>query len=528
MSAPIQLYNTLSARKETLETIEPNKVRMYVCGDTVYAPSHVGHARAKMAFDTVYRYLTYRGYDVTYARNFTDIDDKIIRRALEEGVDFRVITERYIAEFYTGMDGIYVLRPDTEPRCTDHIDGIIAMNEQLISRGHAYAVDGDVYFHVPSMPNYGRLSNRKLEEQEEGARVEVDDRKKHPFDFALWKSSKPGEPSWDSPWGPGRPGWHIECSVMSTAVLGKHFDIHGGGIDLVFPHHENEIAQSECAHGDGEWVRYWMHNGHLTIDSTKMSKSLGNCFTVSDIIARYHPEAVRLFYLSAHYRGPQDYNEDSMSESEQRLERLYRTLAELDRALGNSVPRPTPDDDGGWRPGHLYLPEGDLLDALEDPGVFDGPQRGLFEQTRRFMERIEHFMDDDFNTAGALGHVFDFVRRLNKWLATGPDFEKPEIRLLAEGARDRFHRIGAILGLFHEGSAEFFENLRTRRLSFIGVSEDYIDNAIARRKEARDNKDWASSDAIRDELTAQGIGLEDGPNGTTWTVERGVSATAEE
>ena len=520
MPAPLTLYNTLSGRKETLETLEPGKVRMYVCGDTVYAPSHVGHARAKMAFDTVYRYLTYRGYEVFYARNFTDIDDKIIDRALEEGVDFRVITERYIDLFYKGMDAMYVLRPDVEPRCTDHIDGIISMNQTLIEKGHAYEVDGDVYFHVPSMPNYGRLANRSLEHQEEGARVDVDTRKKHPFDFALWKSSKPGEPSWDSPWGAGRPGWHIECSVMSTAELGAHFDIHGGGIDLVFPHHENEIAQSECAHGDGEWVHYWMHNGHLTIDSTKMSKSLGNTFTVTDIIARYHPEALRLFYLSAHYRGPQDYNEDSMNESEQRLERLYRTLADLDARLGGGLPRPSADEDNGWRTGHMYLPEDELLDDA-DPSAFDGPQRGLFEQTRRFMERVESFMDDDFNTAGALGHLFDFVRRLNKWLATDPDLTQPALRLLAEGARDRFYRIGAILGLFHEDAASFFDGLRERRLSFLGITEAEINDVISQRNEARSRKDWAESDRLRDAIAERGVVLKDGPAGTTWMVRGG-------
>jgi len=518
--APVQLYNTLTGRKETLETLQPGKVRMYVCGDTVYAPSHVGHARAKLAFDTVYRYLTYRGYDVFYARNFTDIDDKIIHCASEEGVDFRVITERYIDLFYKGMDAMYVLRPDVEPRCTDHIPGIIAMNEVLIEKGHAYSIDGDVYFHVPSMPTYGRLANRKLEDQEEGARVDVDSRKKHPFDFALWKSSKPGEPSWDSPWGPGRPGWHIECSVMSTAELGTHFDIHGGGIDLVFPHHENEIAQSECAHGDGEWVRYWMHNGHLTIDSTKMSKSLGNTFTVTDIIARYHPEALRLFYLSAQYRGPQDYNEDSMSESEQRLERLYRTLADLDTRIGTTVDRPQAAPGQGWRADQLYLPQTDLLDTV-DPSVYDGPQRGLFEQTRRFMERVEQFMDDDFNTAGALGQLFDFVRRLNKWLATDPDLSRPELQTLAVAARDRFYRIGAILGIFHEDAAGFFDGLRDRRLSFLGITEAEIDEVIALRKEARVNKDWAESDRLRDAIEGRGVVLKDGPEGTTWTVARG-------
>ena len=307
---------------------------------------------------------------------------------------------------------------------------------------------------------------------------------------------------------------------MTRAAFGRHLDLHAGGVDLAFPHHENEIAQSECFHGDGEWVRYWMHNGHLTIDSTKMSKSLGNTFTVTDIIARYHPEALRLFYLSAHYRGPQDYNVDSMDDSEQRLERLYRTLADLDRRLGAPIPPPKADPDGGWRLSGLYLPKEDLLDDL-DPAVFDGPQRGLFEQTRRFMERVEQFMDDDFNTAGALGQLFDFVRRLNKWLATDPDLSHPHLRTLAEGARDRFYRIGSILGLFHEDAASFFDRLRERRLSFLGITEDEIATVITQRNEARANKDWAESDRLRDAIAERGVVLKDGPEGTTWMVRGG-------
>jgi len=516
----LQLYNTLTRTKEPLRTAEPGKVRMYVCGVTVYAPSHVGHARASFSFDTVFRYLLHRGYEVTFAKNFTDIDDKIIEKAATEGVDFCVVTERYIDDFYDAMDGIFVLRPDHEPKCTEHIPGIVAMTERLIERGHAYAVDGDVYFAVESMPDYGKLSRRRLEDQEEGARVDVDSRKRHPFDFALWKSAKPGEPSWESPWGLGRPGWHIECSVMSSATLGDTFDIHGGGIDLMFPHHENEIAQSESAQGIDRWVTHWMHNGHLTIDSTKMSKSLGNIFGVTELLARYHPETLRMFYLSASYRAPLDYNEGAMNESEQRLERLYGTLGKLDALLGAPVARPSADTDGGWRRHHLFN-DPDPLEGFDAKHVL-GAERGLLEQTRGLMAKVEEAMDDDFNTAGALGHLFDFVRRLNKWLSKDPDGGTPNVQLIAEAARDRFYRIGSILGLFHEESGAFFAGLRDRRLTFVGLSEAEIQDAIDRRLAARVDKDWAAADAIRDELLAKGIGLKDGPEGTGWLVLRGV------
>jgi cysteinyl-tRNA synthetase len=518
----VQVYNTLSRRKEPLQTQEPGKIRMYVCGVTVYAPCHVGHARAGMAFDVVFRYLLHRGYEVVFAKNFTDIDDKIIEKASDEGVDFLTISERFIEDFYASMDGIFVMRPDHEPRCTEYIDEIVAMVAKLVDKDHAYAVDGDVYFDIGSMKDYGRLSRRRLDQQEEGARVDVDVRKRHPYDFALWKAAKPDEPSWASPWGQGRPGWHIECSAMSSALFGESFDIHGGGIDLIFPHHENEIAQSECAHGRGGWVDTWMHNGHLTIDAEKMSKSLGNCFTVSDIIARFHPESLRMFYMSAQYRGPLDYSGTAMDESEQRLERLYGTLAELDRQLGDVVARPAADEDGGWRRHHMYRPDGDPLAAVADPNVLSGKDRGIFEQTRSFMDKFHKAMDDDFNAAGALGELFNYVRRLNKWLAGGPDLAQPELRAIAAAARGHFLVVGSVLGLFHEAAADFFESLRQRRLSFVGVDESWIDDAIARRKQARADKDWAAADSIRDELTARGIALKDGADGTSWVVTRDI------
>lgn len=518
----IRVYNTETRKKEPLELIEPGRVRMYVCGVTVYAPTHVGHARAALTFDIVYRHLLRRNLEVHYVRNFTDVDDKIIDKAIAEGVEFTEIAERYIEDFYLATDGIFLLRPDDEPRVSDYMDQILELVAKLIENGHAYAVDGDVYYDVKSKADYGRLSRRKLEDQEEGARVEVDERKRHPFDFALWKSTKPGEPAWDSPWGPGRPGWHIECSAMSTSLLGPQFDIHGGGIDLVFPHHENEIAQTEGATGQTPCVRHWLHNGHLGVNQEKMSKSLGNFFRVSDIIVRYHPESLRLFFLSTHYRGPIDFSEEAIDEAEQRLERLYGCLGLLDQRLGGSIYHPQPSSEGFWTREQLYQPTSDpLSDAPAE--AFEGAERGLFHQCEGLLNKFDSAMDDDFNTAGALGHVFDFVRKVNRWLASEPELTQGPQQKLAEAARDRLLRVGASLGLFHEPAAEFFDGLRDRRLGFLGIDEAEIEDAIQRRLKAREARDFPAADAIRDELIERGVGLKDGPAGTTWVVQRGLS-----
>jgi len=522
----IRVYNTQTRQKEPLDLIEPGRVRMYVCGVTVYAPTHVGHARAALTFDIVYRHLLRHGLSVHYVRNFTDVDDKIINKAIAEGVDFGEIAERYIDDFYRATDGIFLLRPDDEPRVSEYMDEILELVAKLIDKGHAYVVEGDVYYDVKSKPDYGRLSRRKLEDQEEGARVEVDQRKRHPFDFALWKSTKPGEPAWESPWGPGRPGWHIECSAMSTSLLGPQFDIHGGGIDLVFPHHENEIAQTEGATGLSPCVRHWLHNGHLSINHEKMSKSLGNFFRVGDIIVRYHPEALRLFFLSTHYRGPIDFSEDAIGEAEQRLERLYGCLALLDEQLGGSIHHPQPTAEGFWTRDQMYESVSDPLTDVR-PESFEGAERGLFHQCEGLLQKFDAAMDDDFNTAGALGHIFDFVRKVNRWLAAKPDLSQTPSLRLAEAARDRLLQVGASLGIFHEPAAEFFDGLRDRRLSFLGLDETEIEDAIARRLGARQDRDFAAADSIRDELLARGVGLKDSPTGTTWTVQRGLSLSAE-
>jgi cysteinyl-tRNA synthetase len=520
---PVRLYNSETRSKEPLETLEPGKVLLYVCGVTVYSEAHVGHIRAALSFDIVLRHLLARGYQVKYVRNFTDVDDKIINKALAEGVGFRDIASRYEDDYHWATDTLYMLRPDHEPRVSEYMDEIVAMTSALVENGHGYVIDGDVYYDVSSRADYGRLSGRRLEDQEQGARVEVDTRKRHPFDFALWKSSKPGEPCWDSPWGPGRPGWHIECSVMSSALLGDQFDIHGGGIDLIFPHHENEIAQTEGATGAHPCVRHWMHNGHLTIRSEKMGKSLGNFFGVGDIIVRYHPESLRLFYLTAHYRAPLDFSEQSVQEAEARLERLYGTLADLDRRLGNSIPVPAPCEDGSWSSEQLYQSPGDPLASLRGED-FEAAERGLFHQCEGLMGRFGDAMDDDFNTAGALGHVFDFVRKVNRWLGSDPDLESPPRRGLAEAARDRLLQTGATLGIFHEQAEPFFVALRARRLAYLGIDENEIQAAIEQRLQARKDRDFAAADAIRDELVGRGIGLKDGPDGTTWTVQRALAA----
>jgi cysteinyl-tRNA synthetase len=326
----LQLYNTLTRKKEPFVTLEPGKVKLYVCGITVYDYCHIGHARSAIVFDVIYRYLMHRGYEVTYVRNFTDIDDKIIRRANEEETDYRSIAERYIAAFYEDMDALDVLRPTLEPLATDHVAEMIEIVAILMKKGIAYQSGTDVYFKVENFAHYGKLSGRSLEDMIAGARVDVDEQKRNPLDFVLWKGSKPGEPTWVSPWGAGRPGWHIECSAMGAHYLGPSFDIHGGGKDLVFPHHENEIAQSEAAF-EVPFVRYWLHNGFVNINNEKMSKSLGNFFTIRDILQTVHPETLRLFVLSKHYRSPVDFSDETVVEAERGLERLYATLAAVTR-----------------------------------------------------------------------------------------------------------------------------------------------------------------------------------------------------
>ncbi|MBW2330902.1 MAG: cysteine--tRNA ligase [Deltaproteobacteria bacterium] len=478
----LKIYNTLNKRKEAFEPIKPGKVGIYVCGPTVYDASHIGHARSVVVFDVIVRYLGAIGYEVTYVRNFTDVDDKIINRAGELGISTRELSERYIDEFYEDMDALKVGRATIEPRATDHIDEIIGVVERLISRGHAYEAGGDVFYAVETFKDYGKLSGRRLEEMQAGARVEVDERKRNPFDFVLWKGAKPGEPMWDSPWGKGRPGWHIECSAMSTHFLGYHFDIHGGGKDLIFPHHENEIAQSEGAFGE-QFVNVWIHNGFVRINQEKMSKSLGNFLMIKDILKEYHPEALRLFLLSNHYRSPVDFTDKAMVEAEAGLEKIYAFLHRIDGYLGRCEPG----------------------DEKQEPGTL----WASFCQA----------MDDDFNTARGIGIVFETVRQLNRLM---DDIgRKPDQHDQAglESTRADLVRIGGVLGILTEAPSQFFEQRKADVLQRKGIDTALVERLIAERTRARHEKDWATADRIRNELFSMDILIEDRAEGTIWKVK---------
>lgn len=477
----LKIYNTLKKQKEPFQPITPGKVSIYVCGPTVYDACHIGHARSMVVFDVIIRYLRVLGYEVTYVRNFTDVDDKIINRANERGVSTQELSERYIQEFHEDMDALKVGRATIEPRATDHIGDIIGVVERLISRGHAYEAGGDVFYAVETFKDYGKLSGRRLEEMEAGARVEVDERKRNPFDFVLWKSAKPGEPMWDSPWGKGRPGWHIECTAMSTHYLGHHFDIHGGGKDLIFPHHENEIAQSKGAF-DSAFVNMWIHNGFLRIDQEKMSKSLGNFVMIKELLKEYHPETVRVFLLSNHYRSPIDYSDQAMTEAGTSLEKIYALLERIDGTLESS------DIGEGDSPGPLWA---------------------------SFCEA----MDDDFNTAKGIGFVFETVREMNRLMDdVGGNLGEGDVARLGSVRAD-LRRIGSVLGILTHTPSQFFEQQKADLLEQKGVDVAVIERLIAERAEARRNKDWAKSDQIRDELSAMNILIEDRPEGTIWRVK---------
>ena len=453
------IHNTLTGDKQPLRPLVPGKVRMYVCGATVYDLCHVGHARVFVVFDVVVRYLRHLGLDVHYVRNITDIDDKIIRRAAENGETTMALTERTIAAMHEDLARLGVLAPDDEPRASGHIGAIIGMVETLIAKGYAYAApNGDVYYAVQRFERYGRLSHRVIEELRAGERVEVNEAKTDPLDFALWKAAKPGEPAWPSPWGDGRPGWHIECSAMSTQCLGNHFDIHGGGYDLIFPHHENEIAQSEAATGE-PYVNVWMHNGFVRIDDEKMSKSLGNFFTIRDVLARYQPEVLRFFLLSSHYRSALNYSDAALDAAREGLTRFYLAL---DRAGAGADSAP------------------------------DG----------EFVARFDAAMQDDFNTPGAIAVLFELVRELNRAEAPG--------RVAALAATLR--HLGGVLGLLQDDPQAFLKGGAAGE----GPSDADIDALVQARLDARKARDFARADAIRAELTAAGIVLEDGAGGTTW------------
>ena len=461
----LKIHNSLTGAKEEFVPLHSGKVGMYICGITVYDYCHIGHGRMLVVFDMVARYLRSLAYQLTYVRNITDIDDKIIKRAAENNEPIDALTARFIAAMNEDCAALNMLRPDHEPRATEYVPVMIRMIEQLIARGHAYvATDGDVMYSVSSFPGYGRLSGRQLKDLRAGARVEVDESKRDPLDFVLWKAAKPGEPAWDSPWGPGRPGWHIECSAMSTDILGVYFDLHGGGVDLKFPHHENEIAQS-CGAIDAPFVKTWMHNGFVRVDDEKMSKSLGNFITLRDLFRTHDPEAIRYFLLSSHYRAPVNYSEDNLRQARAGLDRLYTALRSV---------KPARSVDEG-------------------------------EAEQRFRDA----MDDDFNTPEAFAVLQSLARDLNTAKAAG---RSDEAQVLAA----RLVRLGGVLGLLQSDAEAWFKQATGREQARHALTDAQIDELIAARTAARKAKDWAESDRVRDRLAAAGVVLEDGPKGTTW------------
>lgn len=486
----IRIYNTLSRKKEPLSTIEPDHVKLYVCGITSYDYCHIGHARSTLAFDMIVRYLRYRGYKVTYVRNFTDIDDKIINRAREQETTPSELANRFIDEFYTDMDNLGADRPTLEPRATDHITEMIDLIQELIDRGLAYPAGGDVYYSVSQFADYGKLSGRQLEDMQAGARIEVNEQKQNPMDFVLWKSSKPGEPTWDSPWGPGRPGWHIECSAMSRKYLGDKFDIHGGGKDLIFPHHENELAQSEGV-TDANFVNMWIHHGFVTIRDEKMSKSLGNFLTIRDILKHYHPEVLRFFIFSTHYRNPLDFSEAAMHNAVTGLDRLYECVAAIDN-----------------------LAEGTT--ESQKTSISSKDKNRLAEIEKRFREG----MDNDFNTAQAQGVLFDMAKILNKIKRQLPVNPSLADTTVLKEAVVLMKTLASVMGLLSEDATTYLKNKKEKMLAGLDIDEAAIEDMIQQRLEARAAKDWERGDAIRDSLLEKNIILKDGPDGTSWDVKK--------
>ncbi|MCK5540913.1 MAG: cysteine--tRNA ligase, partial [Deltaproteobacteria bacterium] len=466
----MQIYNSLNRRKEEFVPLEPGKIGIYACGVTVYDLCHIGHARSLVVFDVIYRYLKYRGYDVTFVRNFTDIDDKIIKRSNERGITWKALAEQYIEEFYVDMDRLGLLKPTYEPRATDHIEEIINLVRQLEEKGLAYEIDGDVYYRLQSFKGYGKLSGKNIDDLLSGARVEVDDRKESPLDFALWKRSKVGEPSWFSPWGEGRPGWHIECSAMSQQFLGDTFDIHGGGKDLIFPHHENEIAQSEGASGK-PLAHYWVHNGFVNIDQEKMSKSLGNFLTIRELLEDCHPEILRFFVVANHYRSPIDFSQENVAVAAAGLERLYQSLDRLDE---------------------------------ETAGLVAAESCSLDDRIKAWRQDFIDAMDDDFNSAAAVAVLFEVSKEINRWLDEEKAADIPQVAVRVAGF---LREIGGPLGLLQEKPRDFLQRTTGKVGEQLEAAE--IESLIAARSAARKERNWAEADRVRDLLDEKGIVLKD-------------------
>ncbi|MCR1971188.1 cysteine--tRNA ligase [Clostridium cochlearium] len=462
----MKLYNTLTRQKEEFVPLKPGEVNMYVCGPTVYNFFHIGNGRTFIVFDTVRRYLEYRGYKVKFIQNFTDIDDKMIKRANDEGITVKELGERFIKEYYKDADALNIERATINPRATEFMEEIIQFVKDLVDRGYAYEVDGDVYFHTKKFREYGKLSGQNLEDLQAGARINVDERKKDAMDFAIWKKQKPGEPAWESPWGMGRPGWHIECSCMAHNLLGDTIDIHAGGYDLIFPHHENEIAQSECRTGK-PFAKYWMHSAFLNIDNKKMSKSLNNFFTAREILEKYDADVVRLFMLSAHYRAQLNFSEELLQSAKSAVERLYNAIYNLEN-LSNEVKR-----------NELNEEEKEYIKKLD-------------EYRQKYIEK----MDDDFNTADAIAVIFDMIKDINI------NIKSDSSKKIIDYALSIIRELGGPLGILQKSTEEDVE--------------DEIQELINKREEARKEKNWALADEIRDKLKERGILLEDTPQGVRW------------
>jgi cysteinyl-tRNA synthetase len=484
----MRIHNTLTGKKEDFVPIQEGQVNIYACGVTVYDFCHVGHARSAIVFDIIRRYFQYKGYRLNYIRNFTDVDDKIINRANKEGIRWDEVAQKYTDEYYRDMDALGVERADLEPRATEYISDMVRIISTLIGKGYAYEVDGDVYFEVEKFSGYGKLSKRELKDMLAGARVEVDERKKNPMDFALWKKSKGDEPAWDSPWGKGRPGWHIECSAMSIKNLGETFDIHGGGADLIFPHHENEIAQSEAYTGK-EFVKYWVHNGFITIDKEKMSKSLGNFFTIREILQKFPPEVLRVFLLSTHYRSPIEFSDAILEETEVLIDRYYSTIMRIEDFLAKSSGK------------EKRTEEEEKLRELADA----------------FLKRFEEAMDDDFNTALAIGLMYELIREINRYMDSKPSGDSA--RSLLQHVLQAMGNVSRVLNVFNQTPKQWYVSLMKTR--GIPLTEKDIEEKIRLRKEARDQKNWAHADTIRGELLKVDIVLEDRTDETVWKIKVG-------
>ena len=483
----MKIFNDMDMQLEEFQPIEPGKVKMYACGPTVYNYIHVGNARPIVIFDVLRRYLEYRGYEVTFVQNFTDVDDKIIKRANEEGVTSDQIAEKYIAEYWKDVTALGVRPATVHPKATENIGPIIKIIKTLVEKGYAYEVNGDVYYRTLKFTGYGKLSHQPIEDLQSGARIDVNDVKENPLDFALWKAAKPGEPSWNSPWGAGRPGWHIECSAMSEKYIPLPLDIHGGGLDLIFPHHENEIAQTEAALGK-PLANIWMHNGFVQVDSEKMSKSLGNFKTIRDILESYLAETLRYFLAGKHYRSPIDFSLDNMDESERSQKRVYECLREVDKALARE----------NWKPGAAPA---ELVEELK-------------QQDQSFMDALE----DDVNTAAAMGHLFNMVRIAGRVLEDKKLRNSEGGRDILKAFRDATAKWDTLLGLFAQKPEDFLASLREIRARRRGLDMNKVVELLRERQEARAAKDFARSDAARDELAALGVEVRDTPEGPVWDI----------